>query len=607
MFSAESDRESPASSRRDIGSFTQNVPFAEYDHKTSRTWGVSESKSHTRWHSVDVVPVRTTPARSLLGAVRNARRSFNLSRSSEDEPTAYYCAPDVVGNVAQMFLDHVRDKPGLIAAKLPEDYDKAIELLAAHVNPSRTREENRKKAMTMKDLLIKVQLCGCLHVAYRGKDRIHGTYAVCILFESTFVLADADEGQQKYSVLAGIALGNATIEEADNGKGLQCCTAPHSWKIIFEHAALVFELILTACSATEAEVWRSHLSAGIDMKNRAENTGIFELHSPLTAEMRSIGKAFGKPSSFVRRMPVHRAATVGPNTDLNHVIIKNTQAVKEVQDCSSQTSLRIPRSQSDLLPYPGMARRSDPIRASANHVIRKFSMASITSNFSSKRTASSTSINMLRRRDDGPKLIRRKSGEKRELDTSLSQSSARRTRAPPNPPINFHTTPRRISPRGFPDRRPCYESETFNVPLFHHSHRTTLQPSPRIRLAAHPPSTAYTAAPKNANVQNQQEKTLPLYSSFPTGSHPLPTPRTTNPSPPSHCKARNKRIRQATAHPPHPQRARKRKPYSPASPNQPPLYSIVRDRPHSPAAASFHGEPLARKPRGKSMLSRLFA
>ena len=39
------------------------------------------------------------------------------------------------------------------------DFDKAIEALSAHVNPVTSREANRKKAMTVKDLLIKV-CCG---------------------------------------------------------------------------------------------------------------------------------------------------------------------------------------------------------------------------------------------------------------------------------------------------------------------------------------------------------------------------------------------------------------------------------------------------------------
>ena len=36
------------------------------------------------------------------------------------------------------------------------DFDRAIELLSAHINPVHSREANKKKAMTVKDLLIKV-------------------------------------------------------------------------------------------------------------------------------------------------------------------------------------------------------------------------------------------------------------------------------------------------------------------------------------------------------------------------------------------------------------------------------------------------------------------
>ena len=37
-----------------------------------------------------------------------------------------------------------------------DHYDKAIEALAAHINPIKTREANRRRATTVKDLLIKV-------------------------------------------------------------------------------------------------------------------------------------------------------------------------------------------------------------------------------------------------------------------------------------------------------------------------------------------------------------------------------------------------------------------------------------------------------------------
>ena len=38
------------------------------------------------------------------------------------------------------------------------DFDRAIEVLAAHVNPVKSRESNRRKALTIKDLLIKVRI-----------------------------------------------------------------------------------------------------------------------------------------------------------------------------------------------------------------------------------------------------------------------------------------------------------------------------------------------------------------------------------------------------------------------------------------------------------------
>lgn len=322
-------------------------------------------------------------------------------------------------------------------------------------------------------LLGPVSLCGCLHIAYRSRDhRIKGFYVITILFGTSILLASSDEEQTRYSVLAGIALANATIEETDNNKGLQCHTAPHSWKIVFEQNAKMYELIFTACSAMEADAWRAYTASGIEaqMQLVADGKHPVPLSSPLTGDMKSMGKAFGKPSSFVRRMPV-RAATIGPTADLSQVIITNTQAVKEAQGLKSQTSLQIPRSQSmatpshvhtlaprrcdrhrlediladvwtrDLLPYPGMTRRTDPLRAGANHVIRKFSMASITSNFSSsKRTGSHTSISSWRR-DDMPPLRSRASGR----ENGSSSVSSRQSK----PLVNFHTAPDAFLPADF--------------------------------------------------------------------------------------------------------------------------------------------------------------
>lgn len=358
---------------------------------------------------------------------------------------------------------------------------------AAKANPDRARMlettcvlgerltfSNQVPRSVFLQLLGQVHLCGCLYIAYRSHDRVKGLYAVCVLFESQLLLATVDDENSRYSVIAGIPLAKATAIESDNGKGLQCYTAPYAWKIVFEHSARMFEVITVACSAIEAEVWRQQISSRVEAQAKAVAEGaanVFELQSPLIAEMRSVGKAFGKPGSFVRRMSVHRTATVGPTTEVNQVIIKNTLSAKEAVESASTSSLQLPRSQSvatpshvqtlaprradrvrlesllstvwtkTLLPYPGMApRRSDPIRASANHVIRKFSMASITSNFSSsKRSASYTSITQGRKEDAQPPKSRTMGRDPRVLLTK-----------PSGPPlVDFHNAPEAFLPADF--------------------------------------------------------------------------------------------------------------------------------------------------------------
>ena len=71
-------------------------------------------------------------------------------------------------------------------------------------------------------LLGHVLVCGVLHVAYHTPERIKGQYLVCVLYKSCLVLATTNRLFAPYNVVASIGLANATIEEADNGRGLQC-------------------------------------------------------------------------------------------------------------------------------------------------------------------------------------------------------------------------------------------------------------------------------------------------------------------------------------------------------------------------------------------------
>jgi hypothetical protein len=82
------------------------------------------------------------------------------------------------------------------------------------------------------EFLGHVILCGVLHVAYQANERVKGTYLICILYRSYVLFASTSkpftspETQQSicrpftsYDVVAAVCLANASIEEADNGRG----------------------------------------------------------------------------------------------------------------------------------------------------------------------------------------------------------------------------------------------------------------------------------------------------------------------------------------------------------------------------------------------------
>ena len=251
--------------------------------------------------------------------------------------------------------------------------------------------------------------------------------------------------------------------------GLQCHTAPYTWKLVFESDGKIFELIFAACSATEESVWRKQISGriAVEMKHLTEaRISPPELCSPLLIDVRSVGKAYGKPGGFVRRMSVHRTATLGPLSELNQVIIKHTQAPKDESTNSSSSSLPIPRSQSvttpshvptlapmrqirmkletmladvwtrDAIPYPGMGTRrgEHSIRDTANDLIRKLSMASIASNFS-KRSMSYTGNSGSYQANSKPPRAKK------------TRSDAIQCKRPPL--IDFHNAPDAFLPEDF--------------------------------------------------------------------------------------------------------------------------------------------------------------
>jgi hypothetical protein len=118
--------------------------------------------------------------------------------------------------------------------------------------------------------LGRVLLCGVLHVTFATNERVKGQYIICTLYRSTLVLATLSKNPNIYQVVVAIPMVNATIEAADSGRGktfaillklmkltkqgLQCHTAPYTWKLIFDVDRRQHEVILSACSEKEEEV-----------------------------------------------------------------------------------------------------------------------------------------------------------------------------------------------------------------------------------------------------------------------------------------------------------------------------------------------------------------
>ncbi|KAK3940059.1 hypothetical protein QBC46DRAFT_354467 [Diplogelasinospora grovesii] len=264
-----------------------------------------------------------------------------------------------------------------------------------------------------------VQLCGALHVCWQTEEGVSGQYMVSLLYREWLCLARASRIDQIYTIQACIPLSNIKVEEVDNGRGLQCHTAPYSWKLVFLCDHQLYEMILTACTPKEELEWRTRLSSAPNAESQDQmQSAIF---SSLSLNIVTLGTVFGKPGTIARRISIHRATTIGPKSPLYQVILKNTSVIKDapkpvartpINRSQSTTNHRIPviapprgdraRLEAllsdvwtrDILPFPGITTRSrseNLVRGTASSMMRKLSVSSIASSFS-KRSASLASL-----------------------------------------------------------------------------------------------------------------------------------------------------------------------------------------------------------------------
>ncbi|EXJ91089.1 hypothetical protein A1O1_04196 [Capronia coronata CBS 617.96] len=263
-------------------------------------------------------------------------------------------------------------------------------------------------------MLGNIQLCGVLHVTWQTRSRIGGCYGLCILFDSSLMVALPAGPASRFEVVAFIHLTDLTVECPSNGRGLQCHSALHTWKVSLQVNGHFHELILSACSAAEEEVWKAGMEGkapGVK-RTKALLTGI---PSSIGLDLRSTGSVYGPQASSLSRHPsVQRAATVGNRANISQVIIRNTHNLHDFHDFRQPSSSSMNRSQShmssnrivvlspkrserarlesalgdvwtkDKIAFPGMvgSRGGQIIRASAGTLVRKLSLASIHAPFS---------------------------------------------------------------------------------------------------------------------------------------------------------------------------------------------------------------------------------
>ncbi len=171
--------------------------------------------------------------------------------------------------------------------------------------------------------------------------------------------------------------------------------------------------MLCACTAREEQQWKADLLDHAAKQTEHGVLGSSPYNFPcsdnavLCLDIEPLGPVFGLPGTLMRRQSIQRAFTVNSRKNTSQVIIKNTFSNKENGD-SPIRSGTLSRSKSfmstnrmpllaprrgdrqrivqkmsevwtkDRLPYPGTIshRGGHLIRASANSVLRKLSMAS---------------------------------------------------------------------------------------------------------------------------------------------------------------------------------------------------------------------------------------
>lgn len=288
-----------------------------------------------------------------------------------------------------------------------------------------------------------------LYVTYQTPSSVAGVYGLCALFDEHLLIALPSQKPGSFDIMLVVQLSDVRVEAPTDGKGmdpsgplgdylltrrsgLQCASNLHTWKISMVYGDSLYEILLSACSALEHDVW----IAGLD--GQFTNSGYHSLPrcdplpTTLGLDLKPVGMIYTSQRSLTREsLPefvrgsspsVQRAATTGGRPTMSQVIVRNTYNMQDLHEFRDSTApinrsqshiggkripilepkrserIRLEHSIGDIwtkerLPYPGMigSRSTQILRASAGTIVRKLSLASISSTLTGRTSSLSIS------------------------------------------------------------------------------------------------------------------------------------------------------------------------------------------------------------------------
>ncbi|RKK31474.1 hypothetical protein BFJ67_g15220 [Fusarium oxysporum f. sp. cepae] len=378
-----------------LGELHRVVPDSEYsqaDHLIISSSKLNNPKTrHRRWSSLDMAPGDQGSLQLLEkepGVLSEPQVAADAAKIFRKRMHRFFMYKEYGAKYEMMIKDATSALENLPEWEL---HQKGLEAFAFTMESSPSSDS--RKARTIGDLLVK------------SPAGVDGQYMICLLYKDVLCLASGGKFEPIYKILACIDVHCSAVEDADNGRGLQCHLAPFSWKLVFESDHQLYEVVMTACTSREENEWRTRLQQPLCQEPVGRSLG---LQIFLSLGIQSLGTVFGRPGSIARSLSTHQAS-VG-SSEPCHVILKNTSTMKSSSGTSSRAGLH--RSQSllstkvrtpvlvpsrserarlevllsdvwsqDVLPLPSMtniSRNEQMIRRSASTVMRKLSVSSMT-------------------------------------------------------------------------------------------------------------------------------------------------------------------------------------------------------------------------------------